>query len=110
MIVRGPTVELSLPQPANALNLRVSQLLEAEVGGNLQKTGSKAEISSDFIILGFWENSAYSSYTPVIFGSQLLCPGALVHEAGWQPPDKFTRRGKDRVRDCRCEEKSGPYI
>ena len=64
MIACGPTVELSLPQPANALNLRVSQLLEAEVGGNLQKTGRKAEISSDFIILGFWENSLYSSYTP----------------------------------------------
>ena len=66
MIACGPTVELSLPQPASALNLRVSQLLEAEVGGNLQKTGRKAEISSDFIILGFWENSLYSSYTHIV--------------------------------------------
>ena len=62
-IACGPKVELSLPQPANALNLRISQLLEAEVGGNLEKIGRKAEISTDFIILGFWENSLYSSYT-----------------------------------------------
>ena len=50
----------SRTQPANALNPRISQLLEADVGGNLEKIGRKAEISSDFIILGFWENSFYS--------------------------------------------------
>jgi len=33
-----------------------------------EKTGRKAEISSDFIILGFWENSFYSSYTQQIHG------------------------------------------
>ena len=50
-------------QPANALNPGISQQLEAGVGGSLEKTGRKAEVSSDLIILGFWENSFYSSYT-----------------------------------------------
>jgi hypothetical protein len=51
-------------QPASVPNPRISQLLEADVGGNLEKIGRKAKLSSDFITLGFWENSFYSSYTP----------------------------------------------
>jgi hypothetical protein len=42
---------------------RISQPLEADVGGNLEKIGRKAKLSSDLKILGFWENSFYSSFT-----------------------------------------------
>ena len=72
-------------QPANALNPRISQLLEADVGGNLEKTGRKAEISSDFIILGFWENSFYSSYTRQIHGIGTLSLKLAVDVPAYQP-------------------------
>jgi hypothetical protein len=53
--------------------------MEAEVGGNLQKTGRKAEISNDLIILGFWENRLYSSYTQ----KHLLSPLSKPSRSHW---------------------------
>ena len=50
-------------QPANALNLRISQLWEAGAAGVLEKMGRKTELSGDSVALDFWKNGFYSPYT-----------------------------------------------
>jgi hypothetical protein len=48
-------------QPANTLNLGVSQLWEADDGTILEESGRNAKILGYFIALDFWKNSLYSS-------------------------------------------------